>query len=133
MPGVPAIIVEGAFDVLLGCQNDLIEVVRETGDPRALPRMIGLRDPPLIAAKFFALARVWAVVAMTFDDYYSPGAGKVVAPAPAERHEMPAHHTLEEYLDAELQATVPAARHAGLARAGPVRGLKSACRTLRIS
>ncbi len=68
--------------------------------------LLGLRDRALISVMTFAFARIGAVVSMRIEDYYSDGkrwwlrlhekGGKV--------HEMPAHHTLEAYLDAYLDA-----------------------------
>ena len=68
--------------------------------------LIGLRDRALISVMTFGFARVGAVVAMRVEDYYPDGkrwwlrlhekGGKV--------HEMPAHHTLEAYLDAYIEA-----------------------------
>jgi site-specific recombinase XerD len=59
---------------------------------------VGLRDRALIALMTYALARVGAVVAMWVEDYY-PQEQALVGP-----HEMPAHHTLEAYLDAYIDA-----------------------------
>jgi integrase len=52
----------------------------------------------------FAFARIGAVVAMRVDDYYAQGKGWWVRlhEKGGKRHEMPAHHTLEAYLDAYL-------------------------------
>ena len=68
--------------------------------------VVGLRDRALIAAMVFSFARVSAVIAMKVEDYYPNGkrwwlrlhekGGKF--------HELPAHHALEEYLDAYLEA-----------------------------
>ena len=68
--------------------------------------LIGLRDRALISVMTFAFARIGAVIAMRVEDYYPDGkrwwlrlhekGGKV--------HEMPAHHTLEAYLDVYIDA-----------------------------
>jgi site-specific recombinase XerD len=70
------------------------------------PSLIGLRDRALIAVMVFSFARVSAVLGMKVDDYYPNGkrwwlrlhekGGKF--------HEVPAHHLIEEYLDAYIQA-----------------------------
>lgn len=70
--------------------------------------IVGLRDRALIAVMLYTFARVNAAVGMKTEDYYQQGkrwwvrlqekGGKV--------HEMPAHHSLEEYLDAYLAAIV---------------------------
>ena len=50
----------------------------------------------------FAFARIVAVVAMRVGDYYPQGKRWWVRlhEEDGKRHEMPAHHTLEAYLDA---------------------------------
>lgn len=68
--------------------------------------LIGLRDRALIGVMVYSFARVGAVVRMRVSDYYQNGrrcwfrlhekGGKF--------HEVPAHHSAEEYLDAYLEA-----------------------------
>jgi hypothetical protein len=67
---------------------------------------MGLRDRVLVAVMTYALARVGAVVAMRVDDYYPQGKRWWVRlhEKGGKRHEMPAHHTLEAYLDAYIDA-----------------------------
>ena len=66
-----------------------------------LPDLIGLRDRALIAAMFFTFARVGAVVAMDVEDYYPQGkrGWLRLQEKGGKQHDMPAHHTLEAYLD----------------------------------
>jgi integrase len=54
----------------------------------------------------FAFARIGAVVAMRVEDYYPKGKRWWVRlhEKGGKRHEMPAHHNLEAYLDAYLEA-----------------------------
>jgi site-specific recombinase XerD len=68
--------------------------------------LVDLRDRALIAAMFFTFARVGAVVAMKVEDYYPQGKRFWLRlhEKGGKQHEMPSHHTLEEYLDAYLQA-----------------------------
>ena len=68
--------------------------------------MVELRDRALIAAMFFTFARVGAVVAMSVEDYYPQGKRYWLRlhEKNGKEHTMPAHHTLEEYLDAYLHA-----------------------------
>jgi integrase/recombinase XerD len=68
--------------------------------------LIGLRDRALIAAMFFTFARVGAVVAMAVEDYYPQGKRWWLRlhEKNGKRHDMPAHHTLEAYLDAYITA-----------------------------
>lgn len=66
----------------------------------------GLRDRALIACMFFSFARVSAVVGLDVEDYFTQGrrgwlrlnekGGKI--------HEVPAHHQLEQSLDAYILA-----------------------------
>ena len=54
----------------------------------------------------FAFARIGAVVAMRVEDYYPKGKRWWVRlhEKGGKRHEMPAHHNLEAYLDAYIKA-----------------------------
>ena len=54
----------------------------------------------------YTFARVGAMVAMTVEDYYAQGKRSWLRlhEKGGKQHEMPAHHTLEEYLDAYIQA-----------------------------
>jgi site-specific recombinase XerD len=86
------------------------------------PNLIGLRDRALIAAMFFTFARVGAVVAMTVDDYYPQGKRwwLRLQEKGGKQHDMPAHHTLEAYLDAYVKAANLAADPKGpLFRSAP--------------
>lgn len=68
--------------------------------------VIGLRDRALIGLMVYSFARVGAAVGMRVEDYYAQGkrwwlrlhekGGKL--------HEVPVHHTAEEYIDAYLDA-----------------------------
>src|ERR1700728_456551 len=68
--------------------------------------VIGLRDRALISVMTFAFARIGAVVAMRVEDYYPKGKRWWVRlhEKGGKRHEMPAHHNLEAYLDAYIEA-----------------------------
>src|SRR6266446_6958783 len=68
--------------------------------------VVGLRDRALISVMVFAFARVGAVVDMRVDDYHPQGKRWWVRlhEKGGKRHEMPAHHTLEAYLDAYIDA-----------------------------
>ena len=70
------------------------------------PSLIGLRDRALIAAMFFTFARVGAVVAMDVEDYYPQGnrGWLRLQEKGGKQHDMPAHHTLEAYLDEYVTA-----------------------------
>jgi site-specific recombinase XerC len=68
--------------------------------------LVGLRDRALISVMTFAFARIGAVVAMRVEDYYPMGKRWWVRlhEKGGKRHEMPAHHNLEAYLDAYIDA-----------------------------
>ncbi len=67
---------------------------------------MGLRDRALIGTLLFTFARVGAATAMRVEDYYPVGKHWWVRlrEKGGRHHEMPAHHTLQEYLDAYIEA-----------------------------
>ena len=68
---------------------------------------VGLRDRALIALLIYTFARVPAAIGMTVADYYVQGRRSWVRlhEKGGKRHEMPAHHLLETYMDAYLADT----------------------------
>lgn len=68
--------------------------------------VVGLRDRAIIALMTYTFARVGALVAMNVEDYYAQGKRWWVRlhEKGGKLHEVPAHHKLEEYLDAYLDA-----------------------------
>ena len=82
------------------------EQARELLDSIDVSTVVGLRDRALISVMTFAFARIGAVVAMRVEDYYPNGKRWWVRlhEKGGKRHEMPAHHTLEAYLDAYIEA-----------------------------
>ena len=78
----------------------------DEGEPIHSPDLVGLRDRALIASMFFTFARVGAVVAMNVEDYYPQGKRwwLRLQEKGGKQHAMPAHHTLEAYLDEYLKA-----------------------------
>jgi integrase/recombinase XerD len=87
-----------------------IKVVRKItlpdGSEAEAPLLVGLRDRALIAVMTYALARIGAVVAMKVEDYYPEGKRWWVRlhEKGGKRHEMPAHHKLEAFIDEYLDA-----------------------------
>jgi integrase len=65
---------------------------------------IGLRDRALIALMTYTFARVGAVIKMQVDDVYAKNRRLWVClhEKGGKKHDMPAHHSLEEYLHAYL-------------------------------
>src|SRR5271169_6356052 len=86
------------------------EQVRELLDSIDVSTLVGLRDRALIAVMTFAFARIGAVVGMRVEDYYANGKRWWVRlhEKGGKRHEMPAHHNLEAYLDAYIVAAASA-------------------------
>ena len=68
--------------------------------------LIGLRDRALIAAMVYTFGRVGAVVKMKVEDVYVQGRRTWLRlhEKGGKLHDMPAHHSLEEYLESYLQA-----------------------------
>ena len=69
-------------------------------------RIAHLRDRALIAIMIYSFARVGAVVGMNLEDYYAEQKRWWfrLHEKNSKRHEVPAHHKAEEYLDAYLDA-----------------------------
>jgi integrase len=68
--------------------------------------IVGLRDRAIIALMCYTFARVSAMVHMRVEDYYQNGKRwwDRLHERGGKRHEVPAHHNAEEYLDAYLDA-----------------------------
>ncbi|MEW4451173.1 tyrosine-type recombinase/integrase, partial [Bremerella sp. JC817] len=82
------------------------EETRQLFDSIGGSGVVDLRDRALLAAMFFTFARVGAVVAMAVEDYYPQGKRMWLRlqEKGGKQHEMPAHHKLEEFLDAYVLA-----------------------------
>ncbi len=65
-----------------------------------------MRDRALIGVMVYSFARVGAVVAMNIEDYYQQGKRFWfrLHEKGGKRHEVPAHHKAEEYLDSYIAA-----------------------------
>jgi site-specific recombinase XerD len=89
---------------------DSIKVSRtvklKDGAEKEEPLLVGLRDRALIGLMVYTFARVGAAVSMNVEDYYWQGRRWWVRlhEKGGKRHEMPAHHNLDEYLAAYLSA-----------------------------
>lgn len=66
----------------------------------------GLRDRALIGLMVYSFARVSAAVGMNVDDYFSQGRRMWfrLHEKGGKRHEVPAHHNAEAYMDSYLEA-----------------------------
>jgi integrase/recombinase XerD len=67
--------------------------------------VVGLRDRALIGVMVYSFARVSAVVGMRVEDYYQNGKRWWLRlhEKGGKRHDVPAHHLAEAYLDAYLE------------------------------
>jgi integrase len=67
--------------------------------------LVGLRDRAPISVTTFAFARIGAAVAMRVEDYYPKGKRWWVRlhEKGGKRHEVPARHNLEAYLDGYIK------------------------------
>src|SRR5437773_1307398 len=67
--------------------------------------LVGLRDRALIGAMTYTFARIGAVVALRVDDYYPAGKRWWLRlhEKGGKRHDVPAHHNAEAYIDAYIQ------------------------------
>jgi site-specific recombinase XerD len=76
------------------------------GSEAELPWLVGLRDRALIGVMVYTFARISAVVAIEVGDYFPNGKRWWVRlqEKGGKRHEMPAHHKLEQFLDEYLDA-----------------------------
>jgi integrase len=68
--------------------------------------VVSLRDRALIGLMAYSFARVRAAIGMRVEDYYGQSKRWWVRlhEKAGKRHEMPANHNLEAYLDAYLEA-----------------------------
>jgi site-specific recombinase XerD len=82
-------------------------VKRPDGTDAEAPCLVGLRDRALIALMVYTFARVGAAAGMHVEDYYIQGRRGWVRlhEKGGKRHDVPAHHTLDAYLEAYVQGT----------------------------
>jgi integrase/recombinase XerD len=79
---------------------------RELLDSIDTSTVAGLRDRALIATMVYTFARVSAVVGMKIEDYYQNGRRCWIRlhEKGGKRHDVPAHHNAEAYIDAYIEA-----------------------------
>jgi site-specific recombinase XerD len=108
MPTNPAHAVRGPKHVVKRGKTPVLTAAetRELLDSIDTSTLVGLRDRALIALLVFSFARVSAAIGMKVEDYFPQGKRWWVRlhEKGGKRHEMPCHHSLEEYLDAYLEA-----------------------------
>ncbi len=102
----PASAVRGPKHVVRKGKTPILspEETRELLDAIDTTSVIGLRDRALIAAMVYSFARIGAVLRMDVEDYYAQGKRWWLRlhEKGGKRHDVPCHHTLDEYLDAYL-------------------------------
>jgi integrase/recombinase XerD len=86
--------------------NEKAEETRELLDSIDTSTVVGLRDRAIIAAMVYSFARVGVMVTMRVEDYFVQGRRSWLRlhEKGGKHHEMPCHHSLEEYLDGYVKA-----------------------------
>jgi len=108
LPRNPALDVRGPKHVVRKGKTPYLQ----KEDARALFESIdtstvsGLRDQALLGVMVYTFARIGAVLAMDVQDYYQAGRRMLfrLQEKGGKHHEMPAHHTAIEYMEAYLAA-----------------------------
>ncbi len=108
VPVNPAASVRGPKHVVKTGKTPVLdkEEMRELFKAIDASTLVGLRDRALIALMSYSFARVGAAVSMRVEDYFIKGRRSWLRlhEKGGKEHEMPAHHLLEEYLDAYVEA-----------------------------
>jgi len=109
MPTNPAASVRGPSHVVKRGKTPVLTIdeARMLIDSIDTSTVIGLRDRALIGVMVYSFARVSAAVSMIVEDFYPEGKRWWLRlhEKGGKRHEVPAHHNADEYLDAYLKAT----------------------------
>jgi site-specific recombinase XerD len=108
LPANPAHAVRGPKRVVKKGKTPVLsaEETRSLLDSIDTGSLVGLRDRALIALLVFSFARVGAAVGMKVEDVYIQRKRTWIRlhEKGGKEHSMPAHHTLEAYLDAYIAA-----------------------------
>ncbi|MCA9259456.1 MAG: tyrosine-type recombinase/integrase, partial [Planctomycetales bacterium] len=106
MPMNPAASVRGPRHVVKKGSTPVLraEEARQLIDSIEGRSIVGLRDRALIGVMVYSFARVSAAIGMNVEDYYSQGRRMWLRlhEKGGKRHDVPAHHNAEAYLDAYL-------------------------------
>jgi site-specific recombinase XerD len=104
----PASVVRGPKYIVKRGKTPILspEEARELFSGIPTDTLIGLRDRALIGVLIYSFARVSAAVSMRIEDYFPQGKRWWLRlhEKGGKHHEMPVHHTLEEYLDSYIAA-----------------------------
>ena len=108
LPRNPALDVRGPKHVVTTGKTPVLEgpdarALFESIDPESVS---GLRDRALLGVMVYTFARIGGVLALDLADYFQVGRRMMFrfAEKGGRHHEMPAHHTAIEYMDAYLEA-----------------------------
>lgn len=108
LPMNPAASVRGPKHVVKRGKTPVLSAAeaRQLLDSIDTSRPSGLRDRAIIGLMVFSFARVGAVVGMNADDYFQQGKRWWfrLNEKGGNRHDVPAHHKAEEYMDAYIAA-----------------------------
>jgi site-specific recombinase XerD len=108
LPSNPATSVRGPKHVIKRGKTPVLttDQARMLIDSIDTSTLVGLRDRALIGVMTYAFARIGAVVSMRVEDYFANGKRWWVRlhEKGGKRHEMPAHHKLEAFLDEYIRA-----------------------------
>lgn len=108
LPTNPAYAVRGPKHVVKTGRTPVLtaEETRVLLDHIDVNTIAGLRDRALIGVMVYSFARVGAVVGMSLEDYFQEGKRWWfrLHEKGGKRHEVPAHHNAEAYMDAYLAA-----------------------------
>ncbi|MCC6968960.1 MAG: tyrosine-type recombinase/integrase [Phycisphaerales bacterium] len=108
LPVNPAWSVRGPSHIVSRGKTPVLsaEQTRELLEAIDVETLVGLRDRAVIGVMAYTFARVGAVVRMSVDDYFQQGKRWWLRlhEKGGKEHQLPAHHTLEQYLDEYIQA-----------------------------
>jgi site-specific recombinase XerD len=108
VPMNPAASVRGPKHVVRRGKTPVLKAdqARQLIDSIKVDSIVGLRDRAIIGTMVYTFGRVSAMVHMQVDDYYQNGKRWWIRlhEKGGKRHEVPAHHNAEAYLDAYLEA-----------------------------
>jgi site-specific recombinase XerD len=108
VPTNPAASVRGPKHVVNRGKTPVLKAdqARQLIDSIKIDSIVGLRDRSIIGLMCYTFARVSAMVHMRVEDYYENGKRWWIRlhEKGGKRHEVPAHHNAEAYLDAYLDA-----------------------------
>ena len=108
VPANPASSVRGPKHVVKRGKTPVLtaDQARQLLDAIDVSTIGGLRDRAVLGVMVYSFARVGATVAMNLEDYYQSGKRWWfrLHEKGGKRHEVPAHHNAEAYLDAYVEA-----------------------------